>query len=93
MITLYPDQELWIGGLRDAFAAGYHSPLGVLPTGGGTLSEVEVARMRRDAARTQAAARTLEDLIALGTQRGMKNPAGWAAHVARARAEKQARTG
>lgn len=35
MITLYPDQELWIGGLRDAFSAGYHSPLGVLPTGGG----------------------------------------------------------
>jgi len=58
----------------------------------GSLSEVEVARMRRVAAREQAAARTLEDLIAVGTARGMKNPQGWARHVAAARAAKEARS-
>jgi superfamily II DNA or RNA helicase len=34
-VTLRPYQEAAIQGLRDAFAAGYHSPLLVLPTGGG----------------------------------------------------------
>lgn len=57
----------------------------------GTLSEVDVAKMRQAAVRDQAAARTLEDLIRLGTSRNMKDPAGWARHIARARAEKQAR--
>jgi DNA repair protein RadD len=56
----------------------------------GTLSEVEVARMRRQAAREQAAAQTLEDLIALGAARGFKNPAGWARHVYAAREAKRA---
>lgn len=51
----------------------------------GTLSEVEVAKVRREAAKAQAAAKTLEDLIALGTARGFKNPAGWARHVFEAR--------
>ena len=54
----------------------------------GSLSEVEVARARREAARTQAAAQTLEDLIRLGTARGMANPTGWARHVHAARAAK-----
>jgi DNA repair protein RadD len=54
----------------------------------GTLSEVEVAKARREAARTQAAAQTLEDLIRLGTQRGMANPTGWARHVHAARVAK-----
>lgn len=57
----------------------------------GTLSEVDVARMRQAAVRDQAAARTLEDLIELGTRRGMANPAGWARHVAKAREAKAAR--
>lgn len=56
----------------------------------GQLSEVEVARVRRQAARDQAAAQTLEDLIRLGTQRNMKNPAGWARHVFEARERKRA---
>lgn len=56
----------------------------------GTLSEVEVARARRQAARDQAAAQTLEDLIRLGTARGMNNPAGWAKHVYAAREAKRA---
>lgn len=59
----------------------------------GTLSEVEIARMRTAAVREQAAARTLEDLIAVGMSRGMKNPAGWARHIAAAREAKQQRAG
>lgn len=51
----------------------------------GQLSEVEVARARRQAAVDQAAAQTLEDLIALGQRRGFSNPAGWARHVYQAR--------
>lgn len=54
----------------------------------GTLSEVEIARERREAARAQAAAKTLEDLIRLGTERGFKNPAGWARHVFQARQQR-----
>ena len=55
----------------------------------GDLREVTSARklMRRE----QAAAETLDDLIALGRARGMKNPAGWARHDMRARAAKGAR--
>lgn len=34
-VVLRPYQEAAIQGLRDAFAAGYHSPMLVLPTGGG----------------------------------------------------------
>jgi superfamily II DNA or RNA helicase len=47
----------------------------------GELSEVEVAKLRIEAKRAQAAAQTLEDLIAEGQRRGFKNPAGWARHV------------
>ena len=54
----------------------------------GELSEIEVARARREAARIQAAAKTFEDLIALGTARGYKNPAGWARHIHAARQAK-----
>lgn len=59
----------------------------------GSLSEVEIARMRRVAAREQAAAKTLEELIAVGMARGMKNPHGWARHVHEARMAKQQRAG
>lgn len=51
----------------------------------GTLSEVEVARARREAARDQAMAKTLEDLIQIGRARGFKSPEGWARHVYQAR--------
>ena len=37
----------------------------------------------------QGRSETLEDLIALGTKRGMKNPRGWAMHVHRAREAKR----
>jgi DNA repair protein RadD len=51
----------------------------------GSLSEVEVARIKREAKREQAAAQTLEDLIRLGTARGYKNAVGWAKHLFAAR--------
>ena len=51
----------------------------------GTLSEVDVARAKRKADTDRAAARTLEDLIQLGTSRGYQNPAGWARHIFQAR--------
>jgi hypothetical protein len=38
--------------------------------------------------REQGSAQTLEDLIALGQQRGYKNPAAWAKHVLAARQTK-----
>lgn len=55
----------------------------------GTLSEVEVARLKREAKREQSSAQTLEDLVALGQRRGMKNPHGWARHVLQAREAKR----
>lgn len=57
----------------------------------GSLSEVEIAKMRREAMRAQAAAETLEDLIRLGTSRGFKAPDRWAAHIIKAREDKRAR--
>jgi superfamily II DNA or RNA helicase len=56
----------------------------------GTLSEVEVARVKREAKREQAAAQTLEDLIRLGTARGYKNAVGWAKHLFAARGGRRA---
>jgi hypothetical protein len=56
----------------------------------GTLSEVEVARIKREAKREQAAAQTLEDLIRLGTSRGYKNAVGWAKHLFAARGGRRA---
>jgi len=41
--------------------------------------------------REQATASTLEDLIQIGTRRGMKNPRGWARHVMAARGAKRGR--
>lgn len=55
----------------------------------GTLSEVEVARAKREAKRAQAAANTLEDLIALGRSRGYSNPVGWAKNLFSARMARQ----
>jgi hypothetical protein len=56
----------------------------------GELSEVEVTRLRVEAKRAQAAAQTLEDLIAEGQRRGFKNPRGWAQHVWDGRQKKRA---
>ena len=58
-----------------------------LQTVEGELVEVQ----RREAKREQATASTIEDLIQIGTRRGMKNPRGWARHVLAARGAKRAR--
>jgi superfamily II DNA or RNA helicase len=50
----------------------------------GELVEVQ----RREAKREQSRAQTVEDLIAIGKRRGMKNPRGWARHVIAARQAK-----
>jgi superfamily II DNA or RNA helicase len=49
---------------------------------------VEVQQQRREAKREQGRAQTVEDLIALGKRRGMKNPRAWARHVIAARQSK-----
>lgn len=67
------------------------------PTGGGRqieevdhdLEEIDVEAVRRQRAREQAMAKTLEDLIALATARGYKSPEKWAGHIWTARAAKQ----
>jgi DNA repair protein RadD len=50
----------------------------------GELVEVQ----RRDAKQEQGRATTVEELIAIGKRRGMKNPRGWARHVMAARETK-----
>jgi hypothetical protein len=50
----------------------------------GELVEVAMRAKRRE----QGGAQTLQDLIALGHQRGYKNPAAWAKHVLAARQTK-----
>jgi hypothetical protein len=44
-----------------------------------------VELQRHQAKREQAQAATLDELIAIGRRRNMKNPAGWARHVMAAR--------
>lgn len=51
----------------------------------GELTEVDPSVLRRERAREQASAGTLEELIALGVRRGYRNPAAWARHVFSAR--------
>lgn len=54
----------------------------------GELEELKASE-HREARREQGRAQTLNDLIAIGRQRGMKNPYGWAQHVFRARLAKR----
>ncbi|HEX6215261.1 MAG TPA: hypothetical protein VFZ38_10605, partial [Vicinamibacterales bacterium] len=56
----------------------------------GTLSEVEVAKVRKKLDLDRAKSKTLEDLIALGMSRGYKSPEKWAQHVFGARQSKAA---
>lgn len=55
----------------------------------GELSELDPAIMRRHARREQGNAQSLGALIDLGTSRGYKDPAKWAAHVFTARQSKR----
>ena len=57
----------------------------------GDLVEVDVLAERRERKAQEAQAETLEDLIALGKERGYKN--GWARHRFQARQRKQQRVG
>jgi hypothetical protein len=52
--------------------------------------EIDEAALRRERAREQAGAQTLEQLIEIGRRRGMKSPQGWARHVLAARQRKRA---
>jgi hypothetical protein len=50
------------------------------------VSQLEfVSRPTTDRRREQGEARTVEDLVAIGKRRGMKNPTAWARHVMAAR--------
>ena len=59
----------------------------------GELQEIapeQLAEMRRQKQVEQGRAKKLEDLIAVGRARGMKNPAGWARHILDARSKRAA---
>lgn len=57
----------------------------------GTLSEIDVARAKRQAQVDQAKTETLEGLMALAGLRGYSNPEGWARHVIAGREKKRLR--
>ena len=51
----------------------------------GDLEQLDIESIRRQQKREQGSARTLKDLVALGIRKGLRDPAGWAAHVYAAR--------
>ena len=55
----------------------------------GELQELDPAAMRRARAREQSEARSLDQLIELGRQRGYRSPERWASHVWTARQAKR----
>lgn len=71
-----------------------HCPSCGVPVGGGgreieqvdgALAELDLETIRKQKRREQGAARTLEDLVALGVRRGMGKPHSWAAFTMAAR--------
>lgn len=81
---------------RVCHECGYEYPGREVEGGGRQIEEVEaeieeidVEALRRERAREQGLASTLEDLIALATSRGYKSPEKWAAHVWTARQAKE----
>jgi hypothetical protein len=54
----------------------------------GELQEVSQQQIKQQRKREQLEATSLEELIAVGQRRGMKNPRGWARHVLAARQTK-----
>jgi superfamily II DNA or RNA helicase len=54
----------------------------------GELQEVSQQQIKQQRKREQLEAKSLEELIAVGQRRGMKNPRGWARHVLAARQTK-----
>lgn len=59
----------------------------------GELREIDREQARRDRLREQAGAKSLDELIELGKQKGYKNPVAWASHVYTARLQKQNQAG
>ncbi|MGZ2374925.1 DNA repair protein RadD [Sinorhizobium medicae] len=57
----------------------------------GELQEVDRKAAHVARKQEQAKAQTLDDLVAIGRSRGMKNPHGWAQHVLRGRQQKTER--
>jgi len=57
----------------------------------GDLGEVNVRERRLQRKREQSAAQSLDDLVALGRERGYKHPEKWAGHVWTSRAAKSGR--
>lgn len=76
---------------------GYRYPKKEVAGGGGRaieevdheLEEIDIEAMRRERAREQAMAGTLDELVNLATARGYKSPEKWAAHVYSARMAKR----
>jgi superfamily II DNA or RNA helicase len=56
-----------------------------LETVAGELVEIDPEIERRERKKEQGACQSMDDLIALGRKRGMRNPAGWARYVWQAR--------
>jgi superfamily II DNA or RNA helicase len=56
-----------------------------LETVAGELVEIDPEIERRERKKEQGACQSMDDLIALGRKRGMRNPAGWARYVWNAR--------
>ncbi|MGX1353346.1 DNA repair protein RadD [Bradyrhizobium elkanii] len=54
----------------------------------GELEEIDVAAIRRERAREQGRAETLDDLVKLAMARGYKSPEKWAGHVWTSRQQK-----
>lgn len=55
----------------------------------GELSKLDKEKLKRKRKQERGSARTLDDLIKLGQQRGYKNPHAWASHVYKARLNKR----
>lgn len=54
----------------------------------GAMRKTPASQLRYPLKRQRATAQTMDELIAIGRQRGMSNPAGWARHVMAARQTK-----
>lgn len=78
----------WQSGWKIRHAAEPGKGPGVWIGRDGMIEFVPPAHLRYPLKQQRAGAQSLEDLIAVGRQRGMKNPAGWARHVMAARQAK-----
>jgi superfamily II DNA or RNA helicase len=55
----------------------------------GELQEMDIVAARQAKGQEQARARSIDDLIRIGTERGYKHPGKWAAHIYTARLQKR----